>query len=37
MQRYTEISKLLFKVHYFMFKIRDLTDFAHKITIFKHF
>ncbi len=37
MQRYTEIHKPLFKVHYFMFKMRDFTDFAHNITVFKHF
>jgi len=36
MQRYTEIHQTLFKVHYFMFKMRDFTDFTHKITIFKH-
>jgi len=35
-QRYSEIKKPLFKVHYFMFKISDFTDFAHNITIFKH-
>ena len=37
MQRYTEIHKPLFKVHYFMFKMRDFTDFAHNITVSKHF
>ncbi len=37
MQRYTEFHKPLFKVHYFMFKMREFTDFIHKITFFKHF
>lgn len=35
MQRYNSFPESLFTLYYFMFKIRDFTNFKHKITIFK--
>ena len=37
MQKYNKFWKLVLTYRYFMFKMRELTDFRHKITHFIHF
>ena len=36
-QRYNRIFNYVFKLRFYMFNLRDLTDFKLKFTIFKHF
>ena len=37
MQKYNKFWKLVLTYRYFMFKMRELTDFRHKITHYIHF
>ena len=37
MQRYNKNSKLMFNMRFYMFKMREFTDFRPKFTQFAHF